>query len=141
MTSRTLATSCTPRHIGPTRSFMNDAGIMPARLTSSCVGARPTTLLFLAGFRTEGPDSSPMAHTARLAATTAPDPPLDRPGLRSVSYGLHDVPPKALRSPPAYSPMFALPMMMAPASRNRCTMVASTGGRSFAYAASAPDVV
>ena len=85
ITSRILATSSTPRHIGPTRSFMNDAGTMPERLTSSCVGASPTTLLFLAGLRTEGPDSSPMAQTTRFAATAEPEPPLERPGLRSVS--------------------------------------------------------
>src|SRR5690242_16095966 len=114
---------------------------MPARLTSSCVGARPTMLLFFDGLRTEGPDSSPTEHITRLAATDAPEPPLERPGLRSVSYGLQNVPPNELRSPPAYSPRFALPIMIAPASRKRFTNVESNGGRSFAYGASAPEVV
>ena len=58
---------------------------MPSRLTSSCVGEMPTTLLFFAGLRTEGPDSSAMAQVTRLAATAEPEPPLEPPGLRSVS--------------------------------------------------------
>src|SRR5688572_23363527 len=120
---------------------MNDAGIMPSRLTSSCVGDNATALLFLPGLRAEGPDSSAIAHIARFAATAEPEPPLERPGVRSVSYGLQNVPPNALRSPPAYSPMLALPRMIGPASRSRLTNVASSGGRSFAYGASAPDVV
>src|SRR5215831_4880132 len=132
MTSRIRAASPTVRHMGPTRSFMNDARIMPARLTSSCVGARPTTLLFFDGLRIEGPDSSPIAHITKFAATDDPDPPLDRPGLRSVSYGLQKTPPNELRSPPAYSPMFAFAKIIAPAARSFLTKVESAGGRSFA---------
>src|SRR3989337_1058789 len=131
MTSRTRATSPTVRHTGPTRSFMYDARIMPSRLTSSCVGASPTTLLFFAGLRTHGPDSSPIEHTTKFAATDEADPPLDRPGLRSVSYGLQKTPPNELRSPPAYSPMFAFARMIAPAARNFATNVESSGGRSL----------
>ena len=71
-------------------------------------------------------------------APAAPEPPLERPALRSVSYGLHVTPPNALRSPAAYSPIFALARMMAPASRSLFTKVASSGGRSFAKKASAP---
>jgi len=46
---------------------------------------------------------------------------------------LQKVPPNELRGmAEAYSPMFALPMMIAPASRSLATNVASVGGRSFA---------
>jgi hypothetical protein len=77
-----------------------------------------------------------------LAATAVADPALDMPGARSVSYGLQNVPPKALRAPSvAYSARFALARTIAPASRSRRTNVASSGGRSFAYCASAPEVV
>jgi len=64
---------------------MNDAKIMPLRLTSSCVGEIPTVLLFFAGLRIDGPDSSAMAHVTMFAATEEPEPPLEPPGLRSVS--------------------------------------------------------
>jgi hypothetical protein len=55
------------------------------------------------------------------------------------------VPPNVLRTPvmppAAYSPMFALARMIAPASRSRFTKTASSGGRSSAQKASAPEVV
>ena len=53
---------------------------MPSRLTSSCVGARPTTLLFLVGCRIDPPVSSAIAQVTRFAATDVPDPLLDVPG-------------------------------------------------------------
>ena len=99
-------------------------------------------LFTAAGQRIDTTVSSPIAQVTRLAATDVPDPALDIPGARSVSYGLQKVPPKELRAPSvAYSAMLALARMIAPASRRRLTKVASSGGRSFAYCASAPDVV
>src|SRR5262245_38773781 len=112
---------------------------MPLRLTSSCVGARPTASAFFVGCRIEPPVSSAIAHVTRFAATDDPDPLLDVPADRSVSYGLQLTPPNGLREMP--EPTLALPMMMAPASRIRLMNVASCGGRSFAYATSAPAVV
>ena len=101
--------------------------------------------MFFAGSRTDVPVSSPIAHVTKFAATAMPEPPLDEPGSRSVSYGLHIVPPNELRwpvtPPAAYSPMLALARMIAPAARRRATNVASSGGRSFAQNASAPEVV
>src|SRR5262249_61221738 len=85
-------------------------------------------LLLAAGLRADGPVSSPMPHIVRLAATAAPTPPLERPALRLVSYGLHVVPPKVLRSPDAYSPMFPLPRMIAPALRSRAPTSPSARG-------------
>src|SRR5258706_5338463 len=96
MTSSTRAASLTVRHSGPTRVF-SAAAIIPSRLTSSCVGASPTRLLFLAGGWMDPPVSSPIAHVTRFAATDAPEPPLEVPGLRSVSQGLQKAPPKELR--------------------------------------------
>src|SRR5207253_5734049 len=90
----------------------------------------------------EPPVSSPIAHVTRLAETDAPEPPLEVPGLRSVSYGLQNGPPKELREfGVPISPRFALARMIAPASLRRLTKLASRGGRSFAYAASMPAVV
>src|SRR6478736_8798538 len=122
--------------------MLRPAPIIPFRLTSSCVGARPTRLLTDAGHRIDTTVSSPIAHVTRFAATDDAEPALDIPGSRSVSYGLQNVPPKELRAPStAYSARFAFARMMAPASRSRFTKVASSGGRSLAYCTSAPDVV
>src|SRR5206468_11152808 len=132
MTSRTRAVSFTVRHNGPTRVF-SAAPIIPSRLTSSWVGARPTMLLFFAGWCMDPPVSSPVEHVTRFAATDDPEPPLEVPGVRVVSYGLQNGPPKELREfGVPISPMFALARMIAPASRKRLTKVASLGGRSFA---------
>src|SRR5262249_61651019 len=96
MTSSTRAASLTVRHSGPTRVF-SAAPTIPSRLTSSCVGASPTRLLFLAGGWMDPPVSSPMEHVTRFAAVDDPEPPLEGPGLRAVSYGLENSPPKELR--------------------------------------------
>ena len=71
-----------------------------------------------------------MAHVTRFAATDEPEPLLDVPADRSVSYGLQLTPPNGLREIP--EPTLALPMTIAPASRMRLMNVASCGGRSFA---------
>ena len=105
---------------------------MPSRLTSSCVGEMPTALAARAGLRIEEPVSSAIAQVTRFAATAEPDPELEPMGLRSVSYGLQNVPPNELRGmPDAYSPRLALARMIAPAARRRATNVASSGARSF----------
>ena len=86
-----------------------------------------------AGQRTDTTVSSAIPHVTRLAATADAEPADDIPGSRSVSYGLQNVPPKELRAPStAYSARLALARMIAPASRNRFTNVASSGGRSLA---------
>src|SRR3989440_4324570 len=122
--------------------MLKPAPIMPSRLTNSCVGASPTRLLTDAGQRIDTTVSSPIAQVTRFAATDDAEPALDMPGSRSVSYGLQKVPPKELRAPSvAYSARLALARMIAPASRSLLTNVASSGGRSFAYCTSAPEVV
>src|SRR3982750_2397972 len=102
------------------------APIIPSWLTSSTVGAIPTRLFTDDGHRIETTVSSPIAHVTRLAAPDAAEPALDMPGSRSVSYGLQNVPPYELRAPStAYSARFAFARMIAPASLNRFTTVAS----------------
>ena len=134
MTWSTRAASSTVRQIGPTRVLM-PAWIMPSRLTSSCVGEMPTALAARAGLRIDAPVSSAIAHVTRFAATAEPEPELEPSGLRSVSYGLQNVPPNELRGiPEAYSPRFAFARMIAPAARSRATNVASSGARSFGVA-------
>ena len=66
---------------------------MPSRLTSSCVGASPTASAFFVGCRIEPPVSSAIAQVTRFAATDEPDPLLEVPADRSVSYGLQLTPP------------------------------------------------
>src|SRR5689334_25144869 len=122
--------------------MLRPAPIIPLRLTSSSVGARPTRLFTDAGQRIETTVSSPIAHVTRFAATEVAEPALDIPGSRSVSYGLQKVPPNELRAPStAYSARLAFARIIAPASRSRFTNVASSGGRSLAYGTSPPDVV
>ena len=101
------------------------ASYMPLRLTSSCVGASPTTLLFLVGCRIDPPVSSAIEQVTRLALTDVPDPLLDVPADRSVSYGLQLTPPNGLRDPTFGDPTLAFARMMPPASRRRVMKVAS----------------
>ena len=103
----------------------------------------PTSALAVDGKRTEPEVSVPSAHIAKFAATAAPEPALDPPGTRLVSYGLQVWPPSALRAmlAGAYSSRLVLPRKIAPAARSFAIMVASCGGLSLAYAAAAPAVV
>ena len=75
------------RAIGPPMSCVLESGTMPVRLDSPCVPRRPTRLLCDAGLRIDPHVSLPMPAAAKLAATAAPVPPLEPPGLRSRSYG------------------------------------------------------
>src|ERR1700754_4266353 len=97
---------------------------MPLRLTSSSVAAMPTALAALAGPRMDEPDSSAIAQVTRFAPTDEPEPELEPRGMRSVSYGLQNVPPNELRGvADAYSPRLDLARMIAPAARKRATNV------------------
>ena len=98
----------------------NDA--VAARQALACRAAR-TGCCCADGIRIEPQVSLPMPAAAKLAATAAPVPPLDPPGLRVGSYGLRVWPPSELIvvMPAASSCRFVLPMMTAPASRSRFT--------------------
>ncbi len=56
------------------------------------VGLSPLTPLSAAGILTEPPVSVPSAAAHIPAATAAPDPPLEPPGIRSGSQGLRHGP-------------------------------------------------
>src|SRR3954462_490169 len=115
------AASVTVRQIGPTRGF-SPRWIMPRARAPSGGGTMPTTSLNDDGLTIEPPVSSPIAQVTKFIETEVAEPPLEPPGSRVVSYGLHSVPPKELRAaPPAYSSRFALARMIAPALRRRST--------------------
>ena len=92
--------------------------------------------------RTEPPVSVPRARGANPAATAAPDPALEPPGMRSSRHGLLGMPKCALRpvGSNANSQVPVLPMGYAPASRRRLTAVESRSGTKSAYTAE-PEVV
>src|ERR1700689_1476605 len=86
-----------------------------------------------AGGGTDPPVPLPTAGGHFPAATAAADPPLDPPGVRSVSHGLRVVwkAEFSVDEPIANSSMFVLPMRTASASFSRRTMAASYGGTNF----------
>jgi hypothetical protein len=84
MTVNTFAASSTVRQIGPTRVVI-PAPTIPSRLTSSSVGAIPTTLFDSEGIRIEIPVSSPTEQVTMFVDTDTALPELEPPGDRSVS--------------------------------------------------------
>ena len=117
-------------------SCVRDSGTMPSPLASPRVPRSPASAWCAEGMRIDPQVSLPMPKAPKLAATAAPVPPLDPPGLRSGSYGLRVWPPSEARVviPRASSCMFVLPRTIAPASRRRRTWVASSGGTDVARA-------
>ena len=83
-----IARSETCRASGPAVSSVNERGMTPPREESPMVGRTPYRLLWAEGMRIEPQVSVPMPTAANSAATAAPVPPLDPPGLREGSYGL-----------------------------------------------------
>ena len=78
--------------------------------------------------RIEPAPSVASAAAASPAATAAPEPPLDPPGVRPRSHGLRVAPKAATRwtASASSSGMFVLPSTTAPAARSRRTTSAST---------------
>ncbi len=111
-------------------SCVVESGTMPSPLASPRVPRSPTSAWCADGMRIEPQVSLPIPKAPKLAATAAPVPPLDPPGLRVGSYGLRVWPPKdaTVVMPRASSCMLVLPRMIAPASRRRRTCVESSGG-------------
>ena len=66
-------------------SCVSDSGMIPSRLDRPRVPRRPYRLLCADGMRIDPHVSVPMPAAAKLAATAAPVPPLDPPGLRDGS--------------------------------------------------------
>src|ERR1700720_3828584 len=82
ITSSIRAASATLRVIGPIVSCVKETGTIPSRLISPIDGRKPTRLFADAGERIEPPVSDPVPATAKLAATAAPVPPDEPPGVR-----------------------------------------------------------
>ena len=82
----------TDRAIGPTVSKLGASGKTPSAGTSPHVGLKPTTPQHAAGSRIEPALSVPSAASQRPAASAAPLPPLEPPGIRSGASGLTTAP-------------------------------------------------
>src|SRR5262245_10060651 len=120
------AQSSTVRAMGPVleRSPVSEGGQAGTRPK---VAFSPTSPLKLDGMRTEPPPSVPMASGPSPAATAAPAPPDEPPGVRSSFQGLRVTPFSGESVTPLwpYSELVLWANTMAPASRNRATAGAS----------------
>src|SRR5438093_3729895 len=92
MTLNRNAASATDQAIGPFPPNPKKGNGLGAVGTRPTLGRRATTLLKLAGLRSDPPRSLPSAIGRRPAASAAPAPPLDPPGLFDRSYGLSVAP-------------------------------------------------
>ena len=92
ITAKMRATSETRRAIGPSVSNQADTGIEPRQDIRPIDGLRPATPQNAAGRRIDPPVSEPIEPTHIPAASDAPDPPLEPPGIRLVSQGLRTGP-------------------------------------------------
>src|SRR5215813_10085327 len=127
MTFSISAQSSAVRHIGPVleRSPVIDGGHAGTRPN---VALMPTRPLKLEGMRTEPPPSVPMAIGPRPAATAAPAPPDEPPGVRSSFHGLRVIPfrGESVTALWPYSGLVFWANTSAPASRSRATAGASS---------------
>ena len=64
------------------------------------LGFNPTVPQNAAGIRTEPPMSEPSARGTQPAATAAPEPPDEPPGVRALSHGLRVTPQRGLSVKP-----------------------------------------
>ena len=87
------------------------------------VGFSPTSPQAAAGMRIEPPPSEPVAAGTRPAATAAPEPPDEPPGVRVGSQGLRVMPfaSVAVHGKIVSSGTFVIPIGIAPAARSRRT--------------------
>src|SRR4051794_41891129 len=96
MTLRVSARSRTVLASGPSTDRVGQPRNPGSFGTSPNVGFRPATPQNDEGIRIEPPPSVPSANGTIPAATAAPEPPLDPPGVRSRSHGLRVSPYSAL---------------------------------------------
>ena len=92
---------------------------------------RPNRPQQAAGIRIDPAPSAASAAGTSPAATAAAEPPLEPPGVRSVSHGLR-VTPHVIDSVNGHRPssgIVVLPMTIAPAARSRRTTSESRGAR------------
>ena len=76
------------RAIGPAVSSDRDSGSAPYVDTRPCVGRRLLRPQAAAGMRSDPPVSDPVATGTIRAASAAPEPPDEPPGVRRRSQGL-----------------------------------------------------
>src|ERR1700737_680398 len=116
------------RVMGPRVSKAWDRSAHPNRLISPVVVLRPVMPFREAGIRIEPPVSEPIAAAARPAATATAEPLDEPPGTRWVviSHGFFGVPRKGVvpQVPKAYSTIWVLPNITAPAASSLVTAVA-----------------
>ncbi len=79
--------SSTVRAMGPQQSSVHDSGMMPSIGTVPGLGLSPLTPHSAAGMRIEPAVSVPIAPGHMPVATATAEPPLEPPGMRSVSQG------------------------------------------------------
>src|SRR6478609_4290214 len=103
---------------------------------------RPTRPLQAAGMRIEPPPSLAPAAGTMPAATAAPEPPDEPPGVRVTSHGLRDGPHSSGSVTPLApnSGVLVLPNTTSPASRKRRVTRACSVATSWARARDPPDV-
>src|SRR5688500_8749444 len=92
ITLRRKATSPTDRANAPLTDTPTNGIGAGAIGTRPTLGRSATTLLKLAGLRSEPPRSPPSANGSMPVATATAAPPLDPPALFHRSYGLRVVP-------------------------------------------------
>ena len=111
-------------------SWATLTGVMPRIEMRPWVGRRPAMPVSAAGMRTEPPVSVPRAASAMSAATAAPEPPLEPPGMRAGFQGLRHWPATGLveTTPHASSWRLALPIRIAPWAFSRAAAGASRLG-------------
>src|SRR5690349_1221162 len=119
--------------MGPTWSYVQQSGVTPAALTNPYVGFNPTIPQNAAGNRIDPAVSVPSAAKHIPVATAAADPDEDPPVVLDSSQGFLTGPNWLMTPLPPYanSCKFNLPRKTAPASRSRCTTVASRSGIRF----------
>src|SRR5271163_20972 len=127
VTSKNNAASFTDRAIGPLTLSPHQASSCGASGTRSRCGLIPNRPHQPDGMRIEPPPSDPKANGASPAATAAPLPPLLPPGVRAVFHGLRVAPnvSDSVNGKFINSGTLVLPMITAPAARNRLTTSAS----------------
>src|SRR5690625_3176552 len=122
------AASSTVRVIGPACASGAN-GLAGYIGTRPCVGLSPTMPQKLAGMRMLPPASVPTASGAIPAATAAPAPPEEPPGVFDGSTGLRVIPVngESVTAFQAISGVVVLPTNTIPSSRSRAATGESTG--------------
>ena len=128
--------------MGPVWSSVHERDTTPARLHRPYVGLIPAMPEKAAGPRMEPPVSEPSEPTHRPAASAAPDPLLEPPGIWSRFQGLRAGGKRWPGNwmPKANSWVMSLPSITQPALCNRATHVESASGTQSASTAE-PAVV